>query len=96
MHVRLKKNRSGSISVVIVDKSSGRYKELHTIGIAKDESEVIQLSQKSLDWLRLRKWEKHPELDLYGEERRACEYEKEMTLCVVANIDKFLINRINL
>ena len=26
MHVRLKKNRSGSISLVVVDKSSGRYK----------------------------------------------------------------------
>ncbi len=92
MHVRLKKNRSGSISVVIVDKSSGRYKELHTIGIAKDESEVMQLRQKGLEWIGLRKLEMHPELDLYGEERRACEYEKEMTERVVSNIDNILIN----
>jgi len=46
MHVRLKKNRSGSISVIVVDKSGGRYKELHTVGIAKDESEIASLRQK--------------------------------------------------
>ena len=40
MHVRSKKNRSGSISVVVVDKSSGRYKELHTVGVPKEESKI--------------------------------------------------------
>ncbi|MCR5180868.1 MAG: hypothetical protein K6C30_06590 [Bacteroidaceae bacterium] len=49
-----------------------------------------------MEWIRLRKLEMHPELDLYGEERRACEYEMEMTLCVVANIDNILINGINM
>ena len=48
MHVRLKKNRSGSISVIVVDKSGGRYKELHTVGIAKDESEIAPLVRR--DW----------------------------------------------
>ncbi|MCR5181307.1 MAG: hypothetical protein K6C30_08885 [Bacteroidaceae bacterium] len=90
----MKKNRSGSgsISVVIVDKSSGRHKESHPIGIANDESEVIHFRLKNLEWLRLRKLQKHPEPDLYGEERRAWEYEMEMTGRVVANIDKILIN----
>ena len=46
MHVRLKKNRSGSISVIVVDKSSGRYKELHTVGIAKDESEIARFVRR--------------------------------------------------
>ena len=92
MHVRLKKNRSGSISVIVVDKSSGRYKELHTVGIAKDGSEVASLRQKGLEWIRQRELEMHPELDLYGEDRRACEFEKEMTERVVSNIDNILIN----
>ena len=92
MHVRLKKNRSGSISVVIVDKSSGRYKELHTIGIVKDESEAIQLRQKGLEWIRRHELEMHPELDLFGEERQALEYEREVTERVFANIDNILIN----
>ena len=92
MHVRLKKNRSGSISVVVVDKSSGHYKELHTIGIVKDESEAIQLRQKGLEWIRRHELEMHPELDLFGEERQALEYEREVTERVFANIDNILIN----
>lgn len=92
MHVRLKKNRSGSISVIVVDKSRGRYKELHTVGIARDESEIEPLRQKGLEWIRRRESDLHPELDLYGEERRACESEIEMTERVVSNIDNILIN----
>ena len=33
MFVRRKKNRSGSTSVVVADKSSGRFTELHVIGV---------------------------------------------------------------
>ena len=61
MHVRLKRNRSSSISVIVVDKSSGRYKELYTVGIAKDESEITLLRQKGLEWIRQRELEMHPE-----------------------------------
>ena len=92
MHVRLKKNRSGSISVIVVDKSYGRYKELHTIGVAKEESEIASLRQQGLEWIRRRKLEMQPELDLYGEEREALENEIEVTERVVANIDNILIN----
>ena len=92
MHVRLKKNRSGSISVIVVDKSGGRYKELHTVGIAKDEAEITPLRQKGLEWIRQHELEMHPELDLYGEDRMACESEIEMTERVVSNIDNILIN----
>ena len=92
MHVRLKRNRSGSISVIIVDKSCGRYKELHTIGIARDESETATLRLKGLEWIRQHELTIHPELDLYGEERKSREYEMEMTERVVANIDNILIN----
>ena len=92
MHVRLKKNRSGSISVVVVDKSSGRYKELHTVGVAKEKSEADSLRQEGLEWIRRRKLAIQPELDLYGKEREAREYEMEMTERVIANIDNILIN----
>ena len=92
MHVRQKKNRSGSISVIIVDKSCGRYKELHTVGIARDESEIASLRRKGLEWIREHELTVHPELDLYGEERRACEQEIETTRRVVSNIDNILLN----
>ena len=78
--------------MIVVDKSCGRYKELHTVGIAKEESEIASLRLKGLEWIRQHELTIHPELDLYGEERKSREYEKEMTERVVANIDNILIN----
>ena len=43
MFVRRKKNRSGSTSVVVADKSSGRFTELHVIGVGTTEDEIRQL-----------------------------------------------------
>lgn len=34
MYVRKKKNRSGTISVVVVSKSSGKYEEIKSFGTA--------------------------------------------------------------
>ena len=36
MFVKRKKNRSGTTSVVVAEKTKGIYKELITIGVAKD------------------------------------------------------------
>lgn len=44
MFVRKKKNRSESTSIVVVDKSNGRFRKLITIGKAKDtKGLVVQL-----------------------------------------------------
>jgi hypothetical protein len=40
MFVRKKKNKSGSFSIIIVDKSGGKYKELHTIGVCKTQQDA--------------------------------------------------------
>ena len=39
MFVRKKKNKSGSVSVQIIDKNAG-YRVVETIGSAKDEEEI--------------------------------------------------------
>lgn len=80
MYVKKIKNRSGSVSVIVASKHKGRYEKLTTIGISKDRSEIEQLEQKGLDWIRRRKLSIQPELDLFGEERRAMEHEREMTV----------------
>ena len=92
MFIRFKKNRSGTISVVVVEKLRGKYKEIHTVGIANDESMLSTLRQQGLDWIRRRELSFQPELDLFGEERRALEYEREMTERVLSNIDNILLN----
>jgi len=43
MFLRKLKNRSGSVSVQIISKSTGKYKVLKTIGSSSDEQEVQKL-----------------------------------------------------
>lgn len=52
MFVRRKKNRSGTTSVVVVDKHGGKFKELHTVGVASDEQEVAALCEKGKEWIK--------------------------------------------
>lgn len=88
MFVRRKKNRSGTTSVVVVDKHGGKFKELHTVGIGRDEDEVIGLCRQGRDWIS-----QHLgilELDFDSEERKAME--REYTQKVLDNVDAVLLN----
>ena len=51
MFVRKKKNRSGTVSVVVADKSGGRFKELKTIGVSSDPDEIARLEVKARQWI---------------------------------------------
>ena len=51
MFVRKRRNRSGTTSVVVVDKSSGRFKELTTIGVASTSEEIAVLEAKAQRWI---------------------------------------------
>lgn len=48
MCVHRKKNRSG---VVVADKSSGRFTELHVIGVDTTEDEIRQLVNEGKNWI---------------------------------------------
>jgi hypothetical protein len=50
MFVR-KKNRSGSTSVVVVDKSGGHFQEVKTVGVSSDLHEIEQMCQKAQAWI---------------------------------------------
>lgn len=47
MFVRKKKNKSGSISVQIIDKSSGTYKVIKTIGCSDDKQSIAMMWQEA-------------------------------------------------
>ena len=49
-------------------------KELATIGVAYSEDEVENLVNEAKEWISKEESRRHPQLDLYGEERDACEY----------------------
>lgn len=51
MFIRRKYNRSGTISVVVVDKSGGRFKEIHRVGIARTDEEASTLEIEGRHWI---------------------------------------------
>lgn len=51
MFVRKKKNRSGTTSVVVVDKSRHQFRELKTIGVSSDEKIISELYQSGKKWV---------------------------------------------
>lgn len=55
MFVRKKNNISGVVSIQIIDKSSGKYKVLKTIGSSADENEITRLVLKAKQWIESKK-----------------------------------------
>lgn len=52
MFIRQKKNKSGVISIQIIDKSSGKYKLLKTIGSSAVQTEIEQLLVEAKNWMQ--------------------------------------------
>ncbi len=50
--VRKKRNRSGTTSVVAVDKSSGGFRELKSFGVARSDEEADRLCRLARAWIR--------------------------------------------
>ena len=51
MFTRRKHNRSGTISVVVVDKRGGGFKEVHKVGVARTEEEAALLEARGRHWI---------------------------------------------
>lgn len=88
MFVRKKKNRSGTTSVVVVDKHGGKFKELHTVGIASSDEEIEKLCVQGKAWID--SYLGVQELDFDGpkckdEELRAAE-------TMLGNVESILLN----
>lgn len=47
MFVRKKKNKSGTVSVQIINKSSGSYRVVNTIGSSRNPNTIERLMQKA-------------------------------------------------
>ncbi|MCQ2149955.1 MAG: hypothetical protein MJY45_06375 [Bacteroidales bacterium] len=51
MFIRCLKNKSGTTSVVVVDKGSGRSRGLTTIGVSSSSEELDELERKARRWI---------------------------------------------
>lgn len=88
MFVRKKKNRSGSTSVVVVDKHGGKFKELHTVGVGCNEEEISKLCEEGRIWIN-----QHlgmMELDFEAHEGK--DEELRQAEAMLGNIDSILLN----
>lgn len=92
MFVKKKRNRSGTTSVVVAEKNRGCYRELTTIGVSRDDSEVMELVRAGQDWIEREQSRRHPRLDLFGEGREACDRERDDVRRVLSQVSNILLN----
>ena len=87
MFIRKKKNRSGTTSVIVVEKRRGVFKELKTIGVSQDEDEIEKLAAKGQKWIAsyLGEQDIFERSDQEAEERQVTEY-------LLSNIENILLN----
>ena len=52
MYIKRKKNRSGTTSIVVVDKSSGKYKELISVGTSANPEELKKIYKTAQQWIK--------------------------------------------
>jgi transposase len=90
MFIRKKKNRSGSVSIVVVDKSGHKYREKQTIGISSDPAEIERLCLEGQRWIH----NYNGQQDLFTQEEKAgiAARERDEVERVLDNIDNILIN----
>jgi transposase len=90
MFVRKKKNRSGSTSIVVVDKSKRRFEELITIGVSSDPIEIETLYRQGQQWIL----NYGGQQDIFAQEGKLhlVAQEKAEVQRVLGHIDNILIN----
>lgn len=87
MFIRKKKNRSGTTSIVVVDKSKGKFRELAIIGVAKDENEIKHLIKKGEEWIQSYTGTQ----DIFKEHERK-EEESKLIDYFLSNVENVLLN----
>ena len=92
MFIRKKKHRSGNIGIIVVEKIGGKMKELATIGVAYNEDEVENLVYEAKEWIYRENSRRHPQLDLFSDEREACDREREVVRRFLSNVSNILLN----
>ena len=87
MYVRKKSNRSGSTSVVVVEKSKGKTRYLKTIGISSDEKDISELYRQGKKWVAAQTGLRDM-FALHDQQRE----EKQVTDYLLSNIENILLN----
>ncbi len=87
MFIRKKKNRSGTTSIIVVNKIKGNFKEITTIGVSKDSSEIENLYLQGKKWIA----DHSGDRDIFEIYQKELE-EKQVTDYLLSNVENILIN----
>jgi hypothetical protein len=92
MYVKRKKNRSGTTSVVVAEKTPTKYIEHITIGISSDTADIETYIRQGKEWIINYRKKNQPEFDFEQERTKALQEGKEQTESFISNIKNILIN----
>jgi transposase len=67
MFVRTKKNKSGNTSIQVIDKSTGKYRVVKTLGCCSNKPEIEALKKAGRQWIQSR--QNQIEIDFYDEKK---------------------------
>lgn len=85
MFIRKKKNRSGTTSVIVVSKAYGKFKEVKTIGVSDDESQIENFVREARRWIATQTGAQ----DLFQQNIKE-EGEKHLTEHLISNVEDFI------
>lgn len=87
MFLRKKKNRSGTTSIIVVEKLDGKFKHIKTIGVSSDPEELLQLEEVGRRWIL-----KHTgKVDLFASHQEEAE-EKQLVEGLLSKVENVLLN----
>ncbi len=87
MFIRKKKNPSGVVSVQIIDKSTGEYRVLKTIGSSSEEQQIEELYLEGKKWIANQTGVR----DMFEEQQKEQE-ERQVVDYLLSNIENILLN----
>ena len=87
MYVRKKHNPSGVVSIQVIDKSSGKYRVVKTIGSSKEPDKVSEMYSEGKKWVA--SYTGGQDLFVLHEQQRE---EKQVTEYLLSNIENILLN----
>ena len=87
MYIRKKPNRSGSTSVVVLEKRAGKMCYLKTIGVSSDPAEIEDFCEQGRKWISVQKGER----DMFLEYARQAE-ERIVVEHLLNKVENILLN----
>ena len=90
MYVRLKTNRSGSTTVVVVEKKGGKQVYVKSIGTSSNPEEIACFTEQGERYIEEENRKRCPELDFEGARERAAEAELKATEAFLSRIENVI------